>query len=73
MRKSFRYKSKIGEVGCHSKFFKNHIIDKVDTFRGTLKNLPKPQNHAELAMLSKFIFGTVIFGRFIFCRYNQLT
>ena len=67
MRKSFRYKSKIGEEGCHSKFFKNHIIDKVNTFRGTLKNLPKPQNHAELAMLSKFIFGTELTLRFEYC------
>jgi len=68
MRKSVRYKSKVGEEGCHSKFFKNYLVDNVNPFHGTLKNLPKPQNHAELAMLSKFIFGTELTVRFEYCR-----
>lgn len=67
MKKSFRYKSKVGGEGCHSKFFKNHLIGEVNPFHGTLKNLPKPENHAELSMLSKFIFGIELTVRFEYC------
>lgn len=66
MRKSFRYKSKIGDEGVHSKFFKDQLVDNVNTFRGTLK-LPKPWNNAELAMLSKFIYGVELSVRFEYC------
>ena len=65
MKKSFRYKGKITGLGVHSEFFKKNLIGNT-SWRGTL-NLPKPQNKAEIAMLSKFIFGTELSVRFEYC------
>lgn len=59
--KSYRYNGKTG-LGVNHKFFKTLIKNK-ESWRGEL-NLPKPYNQAELAMLSKFIFGVVLSVRF---------
>jgi len=66
MRISFRYKGKITDEGVHSRFFKKNLVGDRSCFRGTLK-LPKPWNNAELAMLSKFIYGLELSVRFEYC------
>lgn len=66
MKNSFRYKCKIGTEGVNSRFFKDKLVDNINCFHGTLK-LPKPWNNAELAMLSKFIYGVELSVRFEYC------
>lgn len=61
--KTLRYYSKLG-YGVHSGFFKDNLIKDVDMYRREKLLLPKPQNNAEIAMLSKFIFGTELTVRF---------
>lgn len=59
--KSVRYNAGNGKLGIHSGLMKT-LIDK-NSWEGSLK-MPKPQNHAELALLSKFIFGVELSVRF---------
>lgn len=66
MKNNFRYKCKIGTEGVNSRFFKDKLVDNINCFHGTLK-LPKPWNNAELAMLSKFIYGVELSVRFEYC------
>lgn len=61
--KTLRYYSKFG-YGVHSGFFKDNLIEDVHMHRQAKLLLPKPQNIAELAMLSKFIFGVELTVRF---------
>lgn len=67
--KTLRYNSNKG-LGVHSDFFKNNIVKDINSFRGGSLKLPKPQNNAEIAMLSKFIFGTELTVRFEYCYDN---
>ena len=65
MKKSFRYNGKTGR-GVHSEFFKTLI--KNNFLHADFKPcVPKPYNNAELALLSKFIFGVEFSVRFEYC------
>lgn len=69
--KNKRYKGKnIDTLGINSEFMKT-LIKNDNTFHGEL-NLPKPQNNAEIAMLSKFLFGIELSVRFEYC-YDKIT
>lgn len=61
---TLRYNSNTG-LGVRSDYFKDNIV-KDNSYRGKL-NLPKPQNNAEIALLSKFIFGTELSVKFSYC------
>ena len=68
--KNNRYKGKkVDTLGINSDFMKTLI--KANTWHGELK-LPKPQNNAEIAMLSKFLFGIELSVRFEYC-YDKIT
>ena len=64
--KNNRYKGNtIDTLGINSEFMKTLIKNK-NTWNGELK-LPKPQNNAEITMLSKFLFGIELSVRFEYC------
>ena len=63
-----RYKGKKTEFGINSEFFKTLIKPRIRySFDGKALKIQKPQNQAEIAMLSKFIFGIELTCRFEYC------
>lgn len=61
-KKSFRYKgADFDNLGIHSEFMKTRVNN---NHWYSIWKFPKPQNNAEISMLSKFIFGVELSASF---------